>query len=154
MKSKKRQMIGQINLFDLLTRNVELGYTDETHRGEAIPFKYLKEYYGKRIILAEWDIEHHGSNNDEWIENHPSHKVVMITTYHDKNKGKNDPVHKGRGLKGDTIGYISDGLQKKAWDGNYKTKRSRQNWLRESACKNRRRSSKEETRFCFYEYAV
>ena len=142
MKARQRQMIGQINLFDLMTKDVKLGYTTSSHQGEMIPFKYLKEYYGKRIVLAEWDKEEQ------------CHKVVMITTYHSKNKGKNDPVHKLNGTKGDTIGYIEDALQKKAWDNNYKAKNKRQHWLRESACKNRRRESKDMTKYCFYEYAV
>ncbi len=145
----RKQTIGQITYFDALTQSVSLGKTDKKHRGRAIPFRDLDEYYGKKIVLESTLT---GLSKEKSTDDSFGCMVVTITTYHNRLRGMFDPVAKGDGKKADTVGYISSVVQHPK--DIRKTRASKQNWLRESACRNGRYEGKEEKNFCFYEYAL
>lgn len=149
-------MTGQISINDYLSKDIPLGWVDDSKIGAIIPFQNLKDYIGKRVIYRSAI----GSNTDEGFFN----KLVLIKEYLDKSdtyytieedgnvsfyndyirsissKDKQEKMKKA--FVCDRIAYSDDNRTKKA-----------NSWLSEAFCINGRyRITHNSSSVCFCEY--
>ena len=130
------QVKGQITLNDILSEDVPLEYTDDSHKGNMIPFQKLSEYIGKRVLIE--------MPRQSAID----YKVVIIKSYYkdadrsyrlNKNSGEYEVEHTY-----DKVGFSDD-----------RKKQHKENmWVGEIYCSNGRFKPAFPYPECFYEYRV
>ena len=128
-----QQIEGQITLNDLLTENVPLSWSDESHKGNMIPFQKLKDYIGKKVLIERSTVSL------------TTYNVVMITNYYEnadhvwtlnERSGKYEQDYAY-----DKVGYSDD-----------KRRHKKNAWVDEIDCYNGRFEPLRMCPQCFYEY--